>query len=267
MSIGTHFKGFVKQTIEKAIKRFPDSLRNQLMRALLEELYFSRKAPLRKILCTEWPLRVLKENGFSPAMIIDCGAYIGNWTREIKSIFPDARVLMLEADPEKETDLKKVQNEYPHTVDYAISLLGAEERVDVTFHKMRAGSSVLEEQSNAPRNIVRLSMTTLDKVACEKGFSDTTFIKLDVQGYELEVLKGATNLLDKAHIVLLEVSFLQYNKGAPLIDEVMAFMKYHGFVVYDIGELVRWGTNNMLLQGDLIFIKHDSALRPGFFRF
>jgi FkbM family methyltransferase len=267
MVSGTFFENVIKGLEKKAMKILPDSLKRRLLRVLLKELCLSRKGSFRVIMNTEWSLRNLKESGFSPEAIIDCGAYVGDWTRMIKNIFQNSKVLMVEANPEKEKSLQEVQAEYPQETDYAISLLGAENRMNARFFKMETGSSVFEEQSNVPRDILLLPMKTLDEVATEKGFLGSSLIKLDVQGYEIEVLKGATRVLERAELVLLEVSLLQYNKDAPLFGEVVHFMNSRGFVVYDFGALVRWGADNTLLQADLFFVKKDSALRPQFFDF
>jgi FkbM family methyltransferase len=266
MAIYTCFKNIVNEIVKRVVKIFPDSLKAYLLRVTYEDFY-SQKNELYEIMSTEVVLRNLKKNGFSPVSIIDCGAYVGSWTRMIKDIFPSSKVLLIEANPEKEINLQKVQSEYPQTVDYAISLLGAENRTNMKFYKMEMGSSILAEQSNIPRDILVLPMKTLDEIASEKGFLNADFIKIDVQGYEIEVIKGATKVLKNAELILLEVSFLQYNKDAPLFGEVVNFMNSLGFIVYDIGTLLRWGTDSILLQGDLIFIKKDSTLRPKYFHF
>jgi len=269
MTIRRHLKNFIKEMVRRASRFSPNSFKRLLLQILSEESYFFAQAGVKESLgaSTEWVLKNLKNNGFSPATIIDAGAHVGDWTRMIKKIFPKAQVLMIEASPKKEIYLQTVRKEYPQSVDYAISLLGAESRTGVEFYEMGTGSSILQEQSNIPRDVLLLPMKTLDTVSEEKGFPEASFVKLDVQGYEIEVLRGAIKILQRATLVLLEVSFLQYNKDAPLIGEVVNFMNAHGFAVYDIGTLMRWGPDNTLLQGDLIFIKQDSPLRHKFFDF
>ena len=71
--------------------------------------------------------------GFDPKVCLDIGAYEGNWTRDLKNIFPGMAILMLEGQSEKESALKKVKEQFSD-VEYRIALLGAEER-SVTFHK------------------------------------------------------------------------------------------------------------------------------------
>ena len=179
-----------------------------------------------------------------------------------RRIFSESVFLMLEANPAKERRLKEVRAEALGFIHYAIGVVGSESRPSVRFFQMGSGSSVLEEQSDVSRNIIESPMRTLDEVLEEKNFSDVHLIKLDVQGYELEILKGAPKALNTAQVVLLEVSFLQYNKGAPLFADVVQFMGEHGFVTYDIGSLVRWHGDDSLLQADLIFVRKDSSLRP-----
>jgi len=72
-------------------------------------------------------------------------------------------------------------------------------------------------------------MTTLDE-AVTSDSEGPVFLKLDVQGYELEVLRGGNNLLSKTEVVVLECSLIEYNTGAPLIADVISFMKDRGFL-------------------------------------
>lgn len=207
----------------------------------------------------------LRKNGFNPSVIIDCGAYEGEWTKEIKRIFPGSKILLIEALPEKEKYLAKIKMEYSN-VDYEIALLGARPAETVEFYKMNTGSSVFEEQSNVSRETISLPMKTLDQIVSARKINKISLLKLDVQGSEIEVLKGGLNTLRNSDMVLLECSFLQYNKGAPLFNEVLDFMSAQGFFVYDIGSLFRW-KGTALLQADIIFVREDSGLRQRFFNF
>jgi hypothetical protein len=103
-------------------------------------------------------------------------------------------------------------------------------------------------------------MRTLDEVLQSEGLQSPEFLKLDVQGYEIEVLRGGAQALDRAQVVLLELSFLQYNRAAPLFDEVIQFMKNKGFVVFDVCNLQRW-QDEVLLQADVFFVRTDSPFR------
>ena len=85
-------------------------------------------------------------------------------------------------------------------------------------------------------------------------------LKIDAQGYELQILMGATNVLSAFEAVLLEVAIIEINEGAPLLHDVVAFMKSRGFVTYDILEIHRRPLDNALNQVDIIFIREQSQL-------
>jgi len=211
----------------------------------------------------EQSLRRLKTLGFSPGMIVDGGAFVGNWTRLVKSIFPGAWVLMVEGDSQRRAQLEAVVARYPDSVFYEATLLGPERREGVTFFEMvnsTGGSSVLNEQSKAPRRTVHRHQERLDALLTRIGRS-VDLIKLDVQGYELEVLKGASQALADAEVVLLEVALIGVNLGAPLLHEVVEFMRHSGFLSYDICELHRRPLDGALAQIDIIFVRSTSQLR------
>ena len=86
------------------------------------------------------------------------------------------------------------------------------------------------------------------------------FLKIDAQGYELEILRGATNVLEKAEAVLLEIAIIEINEQAPLLHDVVQFMKDISFVTYDIVEIHRRPLDGALNQIDVIFVREESAL-------
>lgn len=203
----------------------------------------------------------LRRNGFVPGMIIDAGAYEGKWTRGIKAIYPSAPVLMVEANPEKDARLSALQRELGPSVSFERVLLGACSREAVTFYSMETGSSVMPEVTSVPRQAIALDMKTLDEVASKAGVVAPLLMKLDVQGYELEVLRGATRTLESAEVLVLELSLLEYNRGAPLLGQVLAEVGALGFVMYDICGQHRRQSSRALLQVDAIFVRESSGLR------
>ena len=142
-----------------------------------------------------------------------------------------------------------------------MALLGSQEKEAVPYYLMETGSSVLEENTDFDREVIDLPMRTLDGLIDVDVIQKPCFLKLDVQGYELEVLRGATLLLAEVDVVLMEVSILEYNEGAPLIGEVIQFMDKSGFSLFDITELKRSSGTHALFQADAFFCKHDHAFR------
>lgn len=203
----------------------------------------------------------LRRAGFSPAGIIDVGANVGNWTRGVAQIFPAADIHMVEAQHELRQSLAATATLLGSRVTHGIALLGAERGSNVPFYTMGTGSSVFEEVTDLEKKLLTLPMLRLDDIDEVRSMRSPLFLKLDVQGYELEVLKGAAATLDSTEVVLMEVALLPYNKGAPLMPEVVAFMDDRGFTPYDVCGQLRRISDRALFQVDMIFVRKDSALR------
>ncbi len=199
----------------------------------------------------------LRQRGAKPLSVVDGGACMGDWTRLCLSVFPDARILMVEPQPQHEAELLEVCRRRPQQLLYARALLGPPHVDRANFFVLDdtsggTGSSVLPELSQVNRHAVEMPITTLDTLIRSTGMPCPDLIKLDVQGYELEVLKGAGETLERAAHVLLEVSIRQYNEGSPLLHEVTAWMAQQGFRVTEIFDLTR-SRSDELLQVDLLF--------------
>ena len=205
----------------------------------------------------------MRRLGFRPAGVVDIGAYKGEWTVMTRAIFPEAGFLMLEAQESQRAILENIKNQFPASVNYRIALLGAENREGVDFHQYDVaptGASVLTAQAGAPARLVKCRMETLDAILSREGFRRPELIKIDVQGYELEVLKGGKEALAAAEAIAMEVSLLELYQGTPLMHEVIAFMHERGFLCYDIPTLMRRPSDRTLWQVDMIFVKAGSPL-------
>jgi hypothetical protein len=97
----------------------------------------------------------------------------------------------------------------------------------------------------------------LDSIIEDLHFSSPDFIKLDVQGYEIEVLKGANLALKFSEFVLIEMTLMPLNHE-PIILEVMNYMDSFGFQLYDISSLMRKPYDKALYQIDGLFVKKVS---------
>ena len=207
----------------------------------------------------------LAQMGFAPDGYIDVGAYHGNWTRLAHRLLGPKPTLMVEG----QAALLPALEAFAATRDdlfVAGGVLSATSGQEVEFYEMGTGSSIFAEASNAPRERKTQTTRTLDDVAAK--FLDSVaapFLKIDVQGAELEVLTGGTKVLDKASLVQLEVAMLPYNQGAPLMPDVVAWMAQRGWLPTEISGFSR--PSGPLVQIDLLFARADSPLRPREFKF
>jgi FkbM family methyltransferase len=205
-------------------------------------------------------LERLRDNHYTPDQIFDVGAYVGEFAKLCRSLWPSAGLICFEVLPHS---VKELRNWCLHDGNAVVieSLLGAETKSSVRFHEMETASSVLEEHIPQSAPARHYPMQTIDELVKNKGITAPNLLKLDVQGYELEVLKGAQKTLPQVSAVLAEVNFIDIHRGAPLVDELIVFMGDNGFVAYDICGLARRPLDQALWQADFIFVPRTSSLR------
>jgi hypothetical protein len=179
--------------------------------------------------------------------VLDIGAYEGQWSRLFTSIYPDANILMIEANKEKEKILKEIGN-------YRIALLGEKDNETVDYYKclngVPTGNGIYPENTEYEfKPEKRRTITLPTFLGSEKGFD---LIKMDVQGSELNIIKGALPIIKKTKYLLLELQTYPYNKGAPQIEEVISYLHGLNFGFIDLFDLMY--SNNHLIQVDGLFI-------------
>ncbi len=192
----------------------------------------------------------LKSLGWSPKTILDIGGFKGNWTREVRTHFPNASFAVVEPNPHPELSTLGVPV-YRELLSSTVK--------DVLWHSnMSTGDSIFKELTRQYQSVIPTTRrtTTLDALFPSQVFD---FIKIDCQGAEIDILKGGETLVRSTTAVLLECSFAgQYNQDAPRFAEYIAYMDSIGFTPFDITEIHRAG--GILCQVDILFLRKTSPL-------
>ncbi len=222
-----------------------------------------RKYLVRKLDVPDIPLALkrLSGAGFQPTQIFDVGAYKGDFALSCLQVWPDAKVSCFEALEHRVEQLKQLSSRYC-SIQVFPGLLGAEKRDNVPIHQAETASSVLVEQIPQDFPVSYHPMQTVDQIVREH-FSDRSpdLLKLDVQGYELEVLKGAEKSLPEIQAILAEINLLDIHQNVPLLADMIAWLDKRNWVAYDICGLTRRPLDKALWQADFIFVPCHSPLR------
>lgn len=210
-------------------------------------------------------LTSITHRGFKCSNVLDVGANKGEWSTLVKKIFPDANMFMIEPLAEMEDNLKKFCIENPGSRYFMYGAASAPTKWYLTtWGDDLAGAScvVPENQFLKSQNKQReIELITIDSLIEEGKVPIPELAKLDIQGYEIEALKGATKLLGKTELLILECSLYQYSKGIPLASDVIGFMKEKGYEVYDFVGFNRRPFDQAIGQMDICFARADGILR------
>ena len=175
-------------------------------------------------------VKLKNEYGFNPKICYDIGAAVLHWTRHAKKIWNDAEIILFDAfDPYEE-----LYKDYK----YNIGVLSDENNKIVKFYQndfFFGGNSYYREigykngELFPVENYLEKKTYTLDSIVEEKKFPYPDLIKIDVQGSELDILKGSKNVLKHVKYLIVELQHTHYNEGAPLCDSTIEYLSSIGF--------------------------------------
>jgi FkbM family methyltransferase len=231
----------------------------RLARRLLRRIALMALAYTGQFDITWRRLRRLRALGFHVDFAVDAGASDGTWTRGLKRIYPDAKVLCIEPREGPQQELRLLAARLPG-IHVTADVLDATERSAV-FHESHTQSSLLRNPRGRAFGTVRqIRTTTLDHIIRRLGLPYPDFIKADLQGAELEFLRGASECLRHAQAVVLEVLFIPLYEAAPLAADVFAFMRDRGFRCHDF--LLMWHRplDGALAFADVLFLREEHPL-------
>ena len=189
--------------------------------------------------------------------IIDIGSNKGQFLLLGRSIFPSAKIYSFEPQINILNLQKKVLG--TKNINYYNFSLGNEEKESELYvTKRKDSSSVLKPILTKNRNfmtneIKKTSIKRLDELPNIKNIERPSVLKLDVQGYEFEVLKGAENILDYIDYVISEVSFIEVYENQTSANQLIKFLKSKSFEIKDKCNLSK--IEGKLFQEDILFFK------------
>jgi FkbM family methyltransferase len=201
-------------------------------------------------------LRRMRDNGFSPKSIVDVGAAQGHWARMAAKIWPQATIFGVDPNESNVAELEATKRDVPQ-FDYRRAFLGPE-RKQVRYADRSDQTSLLDV---ADEHTATAEMVPLDELVADHHLAQPELLKLDVQGFELEVLRGAQRTLEGCQAVLAEVSMVRFFQTVPLAADVISFLADHGFAWYDVMGIYRRQSDDALAQMDLMFVRESHPLR------
>ena len=195
-------------------------------------------------------------------LVLDIGANKGQFARSIRKTGYNGKILSFEPLKEVYDELTinsfkdKKWEVYPRR-----AVGNSNSEITINVSKNFASSSVLnilDEHVNSASdskyiNSYLVKQIKLDDIELDKNFT-SIFLKIDVQGYELDVLKGAEELLDRVSLIKVEVSYTQLYENSTNWRTLIDFLNTKDFEIWDVENGFRNPKNLRLLQSDLVLV-------------
>ena len=204
-----------------------------------------------------------KKYSINPSGVIHIGAHTGEEIALYEELFnKDIEIHLFE--PQKKL-FKILTDKYYDTKNINLYKYACgEETGELTMHissNEGASSSILEPKLHLEihpdvefNNKEVVQVEQLDKFKIH----NSDFLNVDVQGYELNVLKGGEETLSRINFIVLEINRDEVYKDVPLVEEIDSFLKGHNFLrvstkyAYDT---LPWG-DALYVKKDLLTKKH-----------
>lgn len=193
--------------------------------------------------------------------VFDVGANEGQFARTALKAFPAARLICFEPLQSAQQALGLVVAENRGRVEVENVALGDRNgEVDFNVATFSPSSSVLPLDQ---QDVVAIEMATTTRVpirrlsdwAATKSIEREIIVKLDVQGYEAPVLRGAVDLLKKARVVIAETCFAPLYKGQATLGELCAILEPIGLLYREAFGVIRDARSAEPLWQDSVFVR------------
>lgn len=195
-----------------------------------------------------------------PRVAYDLGGNRGQWTVLAKSVFPALEIHAFEPVPDHCALFTEATRALHGVSIHAVALgdTAAEMEMDLTTFSDSASllppaAALAETYAVHSGRKVRVPVVRLDDWVREHQLPWPDLLKLDLQGYELNALRGAPACLQHARAVVLELSFREYYTGQPPPGSVISHLEAAGFRLAAFSPDVRAG--HLLEQVDALFLR------------
>lgn len=192
-------------------------------------------------------------------IILECGASVGPMISLYLKLFSNPRVYAFEPQPQFVKIIKEKfsGNENVKVFQNAVGNKNQKLKFNVlnrpTASSFMAPTVMNKKYHNEQvdvKKVIEVEQVRLEDVIKEK---EVDFMKLDLQGYEIEALKGAEKLLKNIKVITTEIEFIEEYKGQPLFGDIDVYLRSKGFYLYNLYELFTQ-PDGQLTAGDAIYL-------------
>lgn len=204
----------------------------------------------------------LRDAGFKPQVIYDVGASHTPWSQFVFPVFPEAEYYLFEPlvdfKPYYRQQCEIALKQFPSFRLFKVGLGEVSGPVKIFSDAKGFGASVLSGNRIAALDErFTVQLFRMDELIQKERLPVPDLLKMDVQGAELEVLRGAGKFLERVKLVEAETWLVRgYGPRTPLFHEVAQFLAAKGFAILEIGDRF-YSDSHEFYAFDVFFVRRD----------
>jgi FkbM family methyltransferase len=188
-------------------------------------------------------LEKLSKDFYPENMIVyDIGSSVLHWTQNVRNLWKNSKIYLFDGMTEMKLFYDEYNKQNNTNYDYNVGVLCDEDYKRISFYQndeLSGGNSYYKEIGHpdshkifTESNIKHKIGMKLETIVKNKNIPMPDLIKIDVQGAELDILKGSMSIINHAKFLIVELQHTEYNEGAPLCNQTRDFLIENGWQVY-----------------------------------
>ena len=198
-------------------------------------------------------------------IVIDIGANKGQFALATRHFCPDARIICFEPLVEPASTFKKIFQGDLNTTLHNVAIAPREGSMEMHISKREDSSSLLpiskvQEEfypGTGEISTVKVTVGPLSNFLPASYIKGRALLKIDVQGYEYQVLNGCHDLINKFSYVYCEASFVELYSNQKLAKDVIEWLEINGFALIGAYNFSYSKKSGQAIQADLLFKRQD----------
>lgn len=194
---------------------------------------------------------------WKPEVIFDVGANAGQSALQYSTVFPNALIHSFEPVPDTYARLVRNTRKLPKVTAHNWALGSAEGTARMAMAGFSTDNTIRAADEAPAETDVDVTLRRGDKVLEELGIERVSFLKIDTEGHDLEVLAGFGDALSKVDFVQVEAGMNAYNTTHRPFQEFVDFMIPRDFLLFFIGDQrleFKLGGRPVLRRANPVFI-------------
>lgn len=205
---------------------------------------------------------ILINQNYYPETIYDIGANKGTWTAECLKYFPSANYYLFEPQINLKKDIDLRFKDLKNIQLFSVGVGNVNDELNFTIHERDDSCTFSfseQEAKNRGFEQIKMPIVKLESFVKENNLKTPSILKIDAEGLDLEVLQGADSLLQHSEIIMVEVAVMN-RRLKNTASEMLNYLNDKGFKLFDITDINRPFSNNVLWLSEFVFIKKNGVL-------